>query len=88
MMALAAREYLALLDNLQNFWWKPRLWIISYANDDETEHAYSCNLWFKSKVASRFQLLCIIEGEDGVAERCCEIASAFASLNDDLGNLF
>ena len=36
MVALTAREYLAVFDDFLYFWWKPRLWIIGYSYDDES----------------------------------------------------
>ena len=40
------------------------------------------------QIASRFQLFCIIKGEDSVAQGGSQIATSFATLDDDFGNVF
>jgi hypothetical protein len=41
----------------------------------------------KSKVATWFELCCVIEGKDGIAQRGSEITASLATFDDDFGNL-
>ena len=40
-----------------------------------------------SKVSSWLELLGIVKGQDGVAQRGSQVAASLASLDNDLGNL-
>ena len=96
-MALAAREHLALTDNLNNLWRKPRLGIVRYADYYKLHsslipfrafHRRSrrCQ-FFTLKIPSWFQLCSIVKRQDGVTERCGQIATTLASLDDNLWNI-
>ena len=90
MVAFASREHLAVFNDFQHFWWKPRLGIICYSYDDETQHIIRVIREIrgpKSQVSSRSQLFCIVESKNGIAERGGKIRAAFSALNDNLWNV-
>ena len=69
MMTLTAREYFALPDNLHDLWWKPRVRIIRNANYYKLHSGSNFFTFHFSQVAARLKLFCIVESENGIAER-------------------